>query len=227
MMPHLTRITMATSLLALAWLGRPDPVHGQTVDQGTFRLSVGGQPVGTEEFVIQRTGSGAAQVTLARGTVTLRSGATVTTHLQVTGPSLTVYRYSVKVEGQDERTITVARTGDRLQARTVAPWGEELREYRATEATLLLDQDIAHHHFLLEPLLEEPPASIHVVAPLSESERSLSGVQVSSDMRPVGGEPTDVRIITWSGGREAWFDASGTLVRVADPASGWVAEREP
>ncbi|NNF27794.1 MAG: hypothetical protein HKN73_11285 [Gemmatimonadetes bacterium] len=201
----------------------------QTVDQGVFQLSVNGEAVGSEEFVIQRTGTGAAQITLARGTLTL-TGSTIITQLQVTGPDLSVFRYSVQVTGEDARSVNVARTGNRLQARTVAPWGEELREYRATAGTLLLDRGVAHHYFLLRPFLEQMPGSAHVVSPLAELEETLSGFELDAGTRSVAGEPTEVRILRTRGRdglREAWFDSSGRLVRVSDEGSGFVAERTP
>lgn len=204
-------------------------VSAQTVDQGVFELTLSGEAIGSEEFVIQRTGTGAAQTTLARGTLSL-SGSTVTTQLQVTGPELSVFRYSVQVTGEDARSVNVARTGNRLQARTVAPWGEELREYRATPGTLLLDRGIAHHYFLLGRFLDRIPGSAHVVSPLAESEETLSGFELDGGTRRVAGEPTEVRILrvqSRGGAREAWFDSSGRLVRVSDEGSGFVAERVP
>ena len=231
MRPRPAKRTRWSPLLALALTGGVvGGVGAQTVDQGVFRLSVHGEPIGQEEFVIQRTGSGAAQNTLARGTQTLDGGGTITTHLQVTGPALTVFRYSVKVTGEDERAVNVARTGNRLQARTVAAWGEELREYRATPATLLLERGVAHHYFLLAPLLDAPPRSSHAVSPLSESEETLSGLRVTSATRDVAGETLQVRVMSFTVGsssREAWFDSSGHLVRVSDSSTGLVAERLP
>lgn len=227
MVLRMTARILTTAALATAAFVAPG--RGQTVDQGVFQLFVNGQPVGSEEFVIQRTGSGAAQTTLARGTLTLREG-TVMTQLQVTGPGLTVYRYSVQITGGDARSINVARTGDRLQARTVAPWGEELREYRATVGTLLLDRGVAHHYFLLRPFLDRLPNTAHAVSPLAESEETLSGFELETGTRDVGGEATEVRIIRLrgrGGAREAWFDSSGRLVRASDEASGLVAERIP
>ena len=220
-----SRLTVAVAATLIWAFG----ATAQTVDQGVFQLSVNGQPVGSEEFVIQRTGSGAAQTTLARGTLTL-SGATISTQLQVTGLDLSVFRYSVQVTGEDARSVNVARTGNRLQARTVAPWGEELREYRATGQTLLLDRGVAHHYFLLSRFLDDVPSSAHVVSPLAESEETLSGFELETGSRPVAGEPTDVRILRVRGRdgmKEAWFDSSGHLVRVSDEGSGLVAERTP
>lgn len=217
------------ALGTIACTATPISALSQLVDRGEFRLSQNGEQVGIEEFVIQKSGSGLAQTTLAKGTVTLDSGVTITTQLQVTGPTFTVYRYSVAITGEDEKTVTVARIGDRLQARTVAPWGEELREYRATSGTLLLDRSIAHHNFLLAPFLDDLPPSVHTVAPLSENEESLSGLATASGVQDVGGEPVEVRQLqftTAAGSREVWFDASGRVVRVSDSA-GFVAERIP
>ncbi|MGI9627313.1 MAG: hypothetical protein ACR2QM_10795 [Longimicrobiales bacterium] len=218
------------ALLAALLLFPPTTVLAQLVDRGEFALSINGEPAGTEEFVIQRQGSGAAQTTLAQGTVTLLSGETITSQLQLTGTALSVFRYSVRVTGDDERTVNVARTGDRLQARTVAPWGEELREYRAATETLLLDRSVAHHYFLLGPLLDAPPESVHSVAPLSEAEEGLSGLAVESGVVQVGGDEIEGRRITLraaAGEREVWFDGSGRLIKVTDSATGFTAERLP
>ena len=167
----------------------------QTVDQGVFQLSVNGQPVGSEEFVIQRTGSGAAQTTLARGTLTL-SGATISTQLQVTGLDLSVFRYSVQVTGEDARSVNVARTGNRLQARTVAPWGEELREYRATGQTLLLDRGVAHHYFLLSRFLEDVPSSGSRGIPTGGVRRNPLRIRVGDRLPPPSpGNPRTWRIL--------------------------------
>ncbi|MGI9626136.1 MAG: hypothetical protein ACR2QM_04815, partial [Longimicrobiales bacterium] len=73
-----------TALSAALWLSVPAPVLAQVVDRGEFALTINGEPAGTEEFVIQRQGSGAAQTTLAQGTVTLHSGETITSQLQLT-----------------------------------------------------------------------------------------------------------------------------------------------
>ena len=93
-----------------------------------------------------------------------------------------------------------------------------------------MDRGVAHHSFLLAPFLDDLPASVHAVAPLSEGEESLSALTTSNDVRNVGGEPVEVRRLqfnTSAGAHEVWFDASGRVMRVADSATGLVAERIP
>ena len=46
---------------AVAVVSSPTSTHAQLVDQGVFDLSINGEPAGTEEFTIQRSGTGEAQ----------------------------------------------------------------------------------------------------------------------------------------------------------------------
>ncbi len=201
----------------------------QLVDRGTFRLVIEGIEAGTEAFTIQRSGTGDAQITLAKGTVTMRDGRRLTTLLSVQGPSLALTRYEAVISGTDTLAIRLFRAGSRIEVRTVAPWGEEVREYRARPSTAIFDDGVAHHYFVLGLLLErEDAGTLHAVAPLSEREEAVAGAEIRPETIQVDGESVEVMRVLVGGGdraRSAWFDGSGRLVRVELPGMGFVAQR--
>lgn len=218
-------------LPALAATAAPADALGQLVDRGTFALHAGGEEAGTEEFTIQRVGTGDAQVTLATGTLSMRDGRVVKTMLRLVGTTMVFSEYEVvSVEGSDTLVMRVVRAGDRLRTRTVAPWGEEAWEYPARATTVVLDDGVAHHHFLLGALLEAhgPDVRIHAVAPLAEMEELSARPEAGPETIEVGGErieTTRIRLSAGGEGRTAWFDGSGRLVRVALAANGFEALR--
>lgn len=211
-------------------MAAPIPVSGQLVDNGTFVLYSGGEEVGREEFTIQRVGTGDAQVTLATGTLTLQDGRTIETIMHLVGTTMILNTYEVSVSGSDTRTVRVIRAANRLRTRTVAPWGEELREYPARTPTVIFDEGVAHHYFLLGALLETygAEARIHAVVPLAEMEESHTRSDVGAETIEVGSErveTTRIRLSSEGESRAAWFDGSGRLVRVAWAARGFEALR--
>ena len=203
--------------------------RGQRVDRGAFRLLVNGQEVGAEEFEIQWRGEGDAQRTMAKGTVAMRDGPTLVTTLLAVGRTLVVRSYqALHVAGGDTLVVTLERTGGRrLDARTLAPWGEEVRGYRAPPSTVILEEGVAHHYFVLEALLRGPSPPLHLLSPVSQ-EKAAADVDAGQETIHVDGESiatTRVRLNAEDGARLAWFDGSGRLVRVEVPARGFVAER--
>ncbi len=210
----------------------PDRALGQLVDRGAFALYMGGEDMGREEFTIQRQGTGDAQVTWATGTLTLRDGRVVKTILRMVGAGMAVNEYAVSVSGSDTLDIRVARDGNRLRTRTVAPWGEEAREYPARASTVIFEDGVAHHHFLLGALIEAngAEAQMHAVTPLARIEDSAARSEVGAETIEVGGErveTTRVRLSSENEVRTAWFDGSGRLVRVSLSGRGFEAVRLP
>ena len=220
------------ALVAVVAVTVPQRASGQLVDRGTFVLYASGEDVGTEEFTIQRQGTGDAQVTLATGTLTLRDGRIVKTILRLVGATMVLEEYSAFVSGSDTLDVRVVRTGNRLRTRTVAPWGEEAWEYPARASTVILDDGVAHHYFLLGALLEAygAEARIHAVAPLAEMEALPVLPDIGSETIEVGGErveTTRIRLSSEGDTRTAWFDGSGRLVRVKLAGRDFEALRLP
>ena len=227
--PHTWRYWLLVAVVAVAV---PVRAPAQLLDSGTFVLNAGGREIGTEEFTIRRLGTGDAQVTVATGSLSLRDGRTVTTTLRLVGTAMTLNEYEVSVSGSDTLAVRVVRDGNRLRTRTVGPWGEEAREYRARASTVIFDDGVVHHHFLLRTLVEAYGADtrIHAVAPLAEMTEHPMRPDVGSETIEIGGErveTTRFRLSSEGESRTAWFDGSGRLVRVVLAARGLEAVRLP
>jgi len=208
----------------------PSARAAQTTDRGTFLIMVDGLEAGEEEFLIQRSPSGAR----AQGTVTMRDGRKVITFLELTGPALRLASYQASATARDapQDTASVfvaARPDGALDARMTGPWGEEVREYRTRASTVVLDDGLAHHYFVLATAISGGAAgTLHVVAPLARSEEDAVKIEVAAETIRVDGESleaTRVRLGAGDAARSAWFDGGGRLVRVAAPALGFVAQR--
>lgn len=225
-------VTLVGAFLLVVAPLSPIPASGQLVDSGVFRLYFNGQEAGREEFTIHRRGTGGAQETLAMGTVTMSSGRVFKTLLQVQGPDMTLAEYQVSVSGSDTAVVSLVRAGNRLTRTTVAPGGERVREYRARPATVIFEDGVAHHYFVLGAFLERdaPAPTLQTFTPLSEEPESIAQLHAAPHMLETGGtiiETTQVRLGNGEDAGAVWFDGSGRLVRVSLPGKGFLAVRIP
>src|SRR5690554_8060772 len=86
------------------------PAKGQTVvlDEGSFRLSIGGREVGTETFTIRQNGAGQNAVIIAVGRVVVdgeRGPQQLNSELQVAGTTLRPAAYEIQVKGGSAEQI--------------------------------------------------------------------------------------------------------------------------
>lgn len=215
------------ALVLGALLSAPAPaLAGQLTDRGTFRITIDGVDAGEEDFLIERSAAGAR----ARGTVTMLDGRTVTTFLDLTGAGLRLSTYRASATGPDTTSVFVAARADgALDARMTGPWGEEVREYRAHPSTVVLDDGVAHHFFVLSTALAgERTGAVHALGPLARREEDDVAIAVDAETIQVDGEEvaaTRVRLGAGEAARSAWFDGGGRLVRVAVPSQGFLAQR--
>jgi hypothetical protein len=224
------RLTVHAAFVSMALAG---PVASQTVtlDEGTFRLLIGGREVGTETFSIRQNGSGAEAVIIARGRVVLDSdpGARqLTSSLQLAGGTLRPAAYDVKLEGEDARQIAGRVAGGRFSARIVSSAGENMREYLVSEGAVVVDEGIAHHYyFLARRLGEGASARIPIVVP-QDSRQVVAEVTAGAReaVRVGGGSVEGRRLTVRAGGEErsVWVDDAGRVLRV-ELGDRFVAER--
>lgn len=205
-------------------------VAAQLLERGTFRIWVDGAEVGSEQFTIQRQGTGDAQTTEARSTVSMQDGRRLNTHLEVVGPELTLVQYAAVETGPDTLSVTLSRTGNRLRTRTTTDWGLKVRGYRARPATFVLDEGVAHHYFVLGEFSGEDSGgrTLHVFSRASEGIEPIEVAGPAPETIELGGEriaATRIDFGSGEGAGTAWFDGSGRLVRVSLPGRGFVAER--
>src|SRR4051812_14761987 len=95
------RKTVMAAVAALAIYGSAE---AQTVslDEGAYRLSIGGKEVGTETFSIRQNGSGDGAVIIAVGRIVLdgeKGQQEISSELQVSGRAMRPAAYEVRVQG--------------------------------------------------------------------------------------------------------------------------------
>jgi hypothetical protein len=224
-------LARSAPILALAMLfgaAASAPAQTTVVDEGTFRLSVRGTPVGTETFTIRQSGSGAGATTVAQGRVALDTGDQTRALLQVEGPALRPAAYQIEATGIDRRTIRGQTAGNRFRAQIVSASGETMREYLISEGAIIIDDAVAHHHHFIAARV---PASGPVPIIVPGQNRQVTGIiaEQGREAIEIAGQRVNARRITFQpngmAARTLWVDDQGRMLRLAIPDHGYVAER--
>jgi hypothetical protein len=221
----------AVAALGMTIVG-PELLQAQAgaLDEGSFRISVEGRTVGTEEFSIRQTGSGANVEIAATGTVQMNlptGSLELNPRLRASGLRADPVAYEVAIGGDSPRRIVGSLGGGRFSARIVSPTGEQLREFVASSGAIVLDDGIAHHYHFLARRIRN--GRIPVLIPRENR-------QVMATVADHGEEPVDIGGTTVSlfrlsvqpdGGNESrvWVDSLNRVIRVEIPATGYVAVR--
>jgi len=232
--PTPVRLPLVTPLLLfLSTLIGAAGADAQTaLDEGSFRLLIGGREVGRETFSIRRAGSGPDAVIIAQGRVSLDAGPSpeeVTTKLEVSGVALRPTAYELNVRGEEPRRILGQVVGGRVSARIISPGGEALREYLASEGAVLVDETVAHHYYFLARRLDAAPLRLPLLVPRLSRQVSAQLSLVGVESVTVGDARIEARhaIVEAPGSpaRHFWVDHAGRVLRVEIPDRNYVAER--
>lgn len=223
---------MLAALAAVTISGTSLHAQTTTLDEGSFRISIGGKEVGTETFSIRQNGAGEGAVIIAVGRVVLdadRGPQELSSELQVGGRTLRPAAYEVRVQGTDAERITGRVVGGRFSAQIVSPAGESMREYLAGDGAILVDDGVAHHYYFLARRLEGASARIPIIIP-RQSRQVIAQVRAAGNEEiTVGGKKIDARRISVTPGaapeRTVWIDEEGRVLRLEIPASGFRAVR--
>jgi hypothetical protein len=206
--------------------------QGTSIDEGTFRLLVNGQEVGTETFTIRQTGSGADAIVTARGRVALdgQAGAQqLAATLQLAGPALRPAAYEMALEGADAQRVAGRVVGGRFSARIVSATGEQGREYLVSEGAVVLDEGVAHHYYFLALRVDAGSARVPVVIPRESRQVWAEVTSGGTENINVGGRTISGRrlTVTPQGGtaRHVWVDAQNRVLRLEIPERSFVAVR--
>jgi hypothetical protein len=223
----IVRSVLPLLLLALA---APLGAQGTVVDQGTFRVTVGGQTAGTEEFVIRQSGSGTGSDVTASGRVevTLPGGTLeLVPRLRARGLDASPVSYQVDVGGDSPRRILGQVGAGRFSARIVSSSGEQLREYVASDRALILDDAVAHHYYFLAQRQRSGP--VPVIVPRENRQVVATVSSMGEERVDVGGTAASlfhlVVQVPGSSERHVWVDALSRVIRVRIPATGYEATR--
>jgi hypothetical protein len=220
--------TLVLSALAFATL-LAAPAAAQ-VDTGTFKVFVEDREVGTEEFAIESTGSGASAQHLATGRVrvALPDGTLeLDLRLRARGIGADPVDYQVTVGGSaPSRTIGTVG-GGRFSAKIVTPSGEQLREYVASNGAVVLDENVAHHYFFLANRTHQ--GRVPVIIPRDNRQVIATVTSRGEERVQVAGTTVTLfhLVVQPQGGQEhhVWVDALNRVVKVEIPARAYRAER--
>lgn len=220
------RITAALALAALA--AAPAAAQTAVVDEGSFRLSIRGTPVGTETFAIRRSGAGDAATHVAQGRIALETGEQTRALLQIEGPGLRPSAYQIEVTGPEKQSIRGQAAGNRFRATIVSTAGETMREYIASEGAIVLDDGVAHQYFFLGRLADDG-GRVPVIIPRQSRQVSATVSPGGTEtIRVAGTQVTARRVVVEPTGlarRIVWFDDAGRVLRLEIPDDSYVAER--
>ena len=219
-----------TAFFLLAALAAASPLAAQAVDSGQFRVSVDGREVGSEDFTITQSGSGAVAVTLATGRVDLRlptGSLQLSPRLRAQGVGADPVQYQVDVTGDVPQRVVGTIGGGRVSAKTVTAAGEQLREYVASAGAVVLDEWVAHHYYFLATRTHAGRVPVIVprdnrqvmatVASRGEEAVQVAGRSVRAfhlSVQPAGGDAAEV-----------WVDDLNRVIKVEIPARRYQALR--
>jgi hypothetical protein len=229
------RHTMTTRTLALLALAAATPApavmaQGIVVDGGQFAVTVHGQAVGSEDFVIRRAGLGRDDAVFANGVVSLDVDGVmqeVRPLLRTTPPDGVAESYQVDVTGPDAMTLRLTRAGTRYVATISSAIGDEDREFQARTDTRVVELSVAHHYYFLRQLAEG--RQVHLLEPRNRRQVTLTaGEGFEEDLR-LGPNIVSARRVEFMSDHEddrtVWFDRQGRVLRVEIPSLGYLAER--
>lgn len=224
--PHVRSIVLAIAALTIA--ATAGDAQTVTLDEGTFRLSVRGTPVGTETFAIRRSGEGTAATTAAQGRIALDSGEQTRSLLQFEGSRLRPTAYQIEVTGPARQSIAAQAAGNRFRATIVSTAGEQMREYLASEGAVILDDGVAHQHFFLVSATGGN-GSIPIIIPRQSRQVTARVSDLGADRITVGGQAVDARRLRVEPqglpARFVWVDAQDRVLRLHIPDEEYLAER--
>jgi hypothetical protein len=225
---RLGTLVMAAAFAGVAAL----PAAAQTVriDEGTFRVLLGGREVGMETFSIRQNGTGADAIIIAQGRVVLEQNGAgeVVANVQLAGAGLRPVAYDLELRGGDARRIHGSVTGRRASAR-IAAASETFREYLVTEGAVVLDDGVAHHYYFIAQRAAAGATSVPIMVPRESRQIQASIAAGGMESISAGGTTVQARRITVQpdGGdeRRVWVDGEGRVLRVEVPARNLVAVR--
>jgi hypothetical protein len=223
--------SLALSAAAMSTLG-PGRGAAQSVvvDEGTFTVTLGGAPAGTEQFTIRRAGVGDAAIVIANAVIRLDGGAGSTELrplLEVTPLDDTSVNYQLKVSGAESSELSVRVAGRRYVARIRTDAGEEEREFLARPGTRIVEEGVAHHYYFLRSVRDG--STTPVIEPRTRRQVQLAAAAAAEEDLDVGSARVRARKLVLTAGedvRHVWFDAQGRVLRVEIPARGYVAQRQ-
>jgi hypothetical protein len=216
--------TVAAAVIAVPAAGQ----GVQTLDQGSFTITVNGERGGREDFSIVATPGTSAMEYVARATVVFgdrrltpalksdSSGAPSDYQIEIKGTTTGSERWSGKI------------TRGRVSARINSARGESAREYIVADGAIILDDDVFHQYYFVAK--RSNASSISVVIPRRNAQMVLRVSAAGNEKITIGAKEIDAKHLVLtepSGGtRDVWVDAQGRVLKVEIKSRNLVATRD-
>ena len=229
----LSALTSA-AVLGLALTATPAPVSAQTntLDEGTYRITVGGTEVGMETFAIRQNGSGPDAVVIAKGRVVLdasKGGTQISATVQLSGPALRPAAYEMQVRGGDAQGISATVRGSRVSARIMSSAGENQREYLVSDGAVLVDEGVAHQYYFLARRAGTGSVTVPIVMPRQSKQVNATVTFKGDESVSIAGKSVSARHLVvqpeGSAAVDVWADSQGRILKIEIPARQYVATR--
>lgn len=222
--------SLVPALFLCAVVAAPLHAQGNVVDEGTFQVFADGRPVGTEEFTIRQSGSGATAELIATGHVRLNlpdGTLGLQPRLRATGLNNDPVGYEVTVEGTSPRKIVGSIGSGRFSARTLTNSGEQLREYVASSGAVILDDGVAHHLYFLA--MRARNGRVPVIVPRQNRQVIATVTDRGEERISIAGKTVTLYhlVVQPAGGdaRHVWVDSLNRVLKVEIPDQGYSAVR--
>lgn len=189
-------------------------------DQGEFRISVNGQPVGTETFEIRPEGSR----WIAQGNAEVKAGAApasrITSHLTMEADGTPVsYNWSTegakKASAEIQFQNSVATVNLHLEGRK--PFTQQFTF--SSPLIAILDNNLYHQYAILARLYDHTKKGSQTFAVLVPQEMTPGSVTVESLAEPTDTTLGELKVQTADLEVDLYVDAKGRLMRLMAPAS--------
>lgn len=215
----------------VAQKGKEKNASGMAEDKGKYRVMVGGQAAGVEEFQISRAGND----WVARGSVEIPSpGGTskLTGRLRLTAEGAPMnYDFEWSPQGGKGISAAIAFEGGtaRMEARSegAQPFSQEFKF--ETPWVVVLDNNLYHHYNILARLYDwekKGPQTFPVLIPQDQTPGTITVEWVGA--QAVDGKKLDsLRVRSADLEIELYVDASRKVQRIAVPAANAEVVREP
>lgn len=197
------------------------------VDEGSFTIAIGGRTAGRESFRISSVNRGDATEYVATANLTYGDRRVTTELRAATNGALVDYRVTTRSGATSDEWRGGVDRG-RLAARITSGRSTSAREYIVPAGTLVLDDEIIHHHWLL--VQRARSGTMPVVVPRrSDVPSSASLTTVGEESLRVGNQDvqaTLVRAMVSGEVHDIWIDRSGRLLKVSVPGRNLIAIRD-
>ena len=204
--------------------------EARTVDEGTYRITVAGRPVGTEAFAVRREGRDVRAVGRVRLDTATAALSSMEVWLQTDGdfrPQL----FRLRPQGSGPTSYTAVREADRVRVRATTAEGERYREFMAPEGLALFDPRVAHHWYLVlrarTGALAGGPVGVPAILPARGERVRLEIRRTGREEIALAGRATEATRHEVTGDLTAtvWTGEDGRVLRLSLPALALTSSR--